>query len=165
MIDRETHLSPHFTLDELLPQGLAELPGDVRERLTSLCVLLEAIRFHFGLPIIVHDAYRLPEHNAVIGGVHESDHLTGRAADFHVTAGGGFTWEQNTVAAFRFLRDQMAGRFGQIILEDHREHLNKPGKLWVHVALPTERHPGHDDLAAVLLSTIPGQYTPAIHST
>ena len=162
-MNRDAHLTPHFTFGEMVPEGVEEIPDTVRANLTVLCVLLEAVRFHFGLPIVVHDAYRLPEHNAAVGGVPESDHLTGRAADFHVAGGGGASWEQNTVAAFRLLRDEFQGRFGQIILEDHREHSGEPGKLWLHVSIPSAKHSGWDDPASVLLSTEPGRYVPASH--
>lgn len=157
-----TRLSEHFTLDELVPTGTAEsaVPMDVAFHLAKLATtLLEPVRGRFGLPVRVHSGWRPPARNAAAGGVKASDHLTGRAADFHVVDGNGQTWEANTIAAFEYLRTDMAGAFGQLILEDHRVFLANPGKLWVHVAIPSPKHPGDGtDPNAVLLSSRPGHY-------
>jgi uncharacterized protein YcbK (DUF882 family) len=45
---------------------------------------LEALRLEVGLPIVVDDAYRCPVHNAAVGGVPDSQHVQGIAADIHV---------------------------------------------------------------------------------
>lgn len=158
MIDRMRKISPHFSLGEMLPPELDSVPDEVVENLTHLAMLLEAVRWHFGVPVVVHDAYRPAGHNVSVGGVPTSDHLTGRAGDFHVAASAGRTWEENTVAAFDFIRRDLAGRFGQAILEDHRKHYGQPGKLWVHLSVPSPKHSGTGDAAAVLVSRAPDHY-------
>ena len=152
------NLSPHFMLEELVPED-AVVPAEVLTNLTSLCTtLLEPIRQAAGLPVVVHDAYRPAGHNTAVGGVPTSDHLTGRAADFHVAASPKASWEENTLAAFEYVRANMRGAFGQLILEDHRKALSDPMKLWVHVSTPSPKHPGANDPDAVLLSKAPMQY-------
>ena len=47
----------------------------------ELIVRLNAIRSRFGKPIIVNSAYRSPEHNKAVGGVSNSQHVLGTAAD------------------------------------------------------------------------------------
>lgn len=47
----------------------------------ELIVRLNAIRSRFGKPIIVNSGYRSPEHNAKVGGVANSQHVLGTAAD------------------------------------------------------------------------------------
>ncbi len=47
----------------------------------ELIVRLNAIRSRFGKPIIVNSGYRSPEHNANVGGVKNSTHIQGIAAD------------------------------------------------------------------------------------
>lgn len=47
----------------------------------ELIVMLNAIRSRFGKPIIVNSGYRSPEHNAAVGGVPNSQHVLGTAAD------------------------------------------------------------------------------------
>ena len=46
--------------------------------------ILEAVRRHFGRPVIVTSAARCREHNASVGGAPQSQHLYGRAADIKV---------------------------------------------------------------------------------
>ena len=47
----------------------------------ELIVRLNAIRSRFGKPIIINSGYRSPEHNAKVGGVANSQHVLGTAAD------------------------------------------------------------------------------------
>ena len=51
------------------------------ENLVHLAHLLEDIRNDFGAPIVVTSAYRTPLVNHEVGGVANSYHLQGRAAD------------------------------------------------------------------------------------
>lgn len=50
----------------------------------TLVVLLQAIREHFGRAVVITSGYRTAAHNAAVGGSKSSQHLLGRAADFHV---------------------------------------------------------------------------------
>ena len=50
----------------------------------DLVSVLQKIRTHFGKPITITSAYRTPTHNAKIGGVSDSRHLFGIAADIKV---------------------------------------------------------------------------------
>lgn len=43
--------------------------------------LLDSIREEFGKPVLVNCGYRSPEHNAKVGGVKNSFHVQGLAAD------------------------------------------------------------------------------------
>lgn len=47
----------------------------------ELVNVLDWIRDKYGKPIILNSAYRCATHNAAIGGVPESAHVTGEAAD------------------------------------------------------------------------------------
>jgi hypothetical protein len=127
--------------------------------------VLEPARVGLGVPIIVTSGYRPPAKNAAVGGVAQSDHQTGKAADLQARTGAGMTWEQNTIRLAAWIRDHRAGHYGQLILEDHREHYrlsggqNWRGKLWLHVSLPTVKHPGDKhDLNRMLVSFAPRSY-------
>lgn len=49
-----------------------------------LVMVLQSIRSHFGVPVIIHSAYRTPEYNAKVGGAAHSQHCYGTAADIVV---------------------------------------------------------------------------------
>ena len=46
---------------------------------------LDAIRAHFNAPVIINSGLRCKEHNSAVGGVYNSWHMIGRAADFVVS--------------------------------------------------------------------------------
>lgn len=159
-----TKVSSHFNLEEFLPDGqpIGKVPVGVALNIRSLALdILEPVRVHFGVPVLIHDGWRPPLKNVEVGGVATSDHLSGAASDFHVSATpNGATWEENTISAFDWLRTGGLP-FGQLILEDHRSHLADPGKLWVHVSLRTLKHSGSKtDLSQILVSYAPGHYAP-----
>jgi len=158
----QTYLTPHFALEEFLTGNLEprHVPEDVLANLTQLCAdVLEPVRSHFGMALHIHSGWRPSVHNASIGGAKDSDHTTGRAADFHIGDGNGAPWDANTIAAFHWIRASLDGAYGQIILEDHRAHLGAPGKLWVHVAVPGPKHSGSiADINRVLVSHAPKRY-------
>ena len=51
---------------------------------SELLVMLEAIREHFGKPVVISSACRCPAHNEAVGGAPNSQHKLGRAADIVV---------------------------------------------------------------------------------
>ena len=51
---------------------------------TELLSILEAIRAHFGKPVVITSGCRCPEHNEAVGGSANSQHKLGRAADIVV---------------------------------------------------------------------------------
>ena len=50
----------------------------------ALVALLQKIRDHFGVPVTINSAYRCPVHNQNVGGVPNSRHVKGQAADIVV---------------------------------------------------------------------------------
>lgn len=50
----------------------------------ELVSVLQNIRAHFGKPVTITSAYRTPAHNKKVGGVADSMHLYGAAADITV---------------------------------------------------------------------------------
>ena len=51
---------------------------------TELIKVMQEIRDHFNKPVDIHCGHRCIEHNANVGGVSTSQHLSGRACDFHI---------------------------------------------------------------------------------
>lgn len=78
----DTHYSEHFSRQELDCHCGCTTPPAVAENLHQTAYLLEELR-HFagGYPITVDCGYRCPTHNATVGGVPDSQHILGKAAD------------------------------------------------------------------------------------
>lgn len=78
--DGDLQLSPHFRLAEFASRDGADkvLVDD------DLVSLLEQIREAAGGAVTINSAYRSPAHNAAVGGVSNSQHVYGRAADIVV---------------------------------------------------------------------------------
>ena len=79
----------YFTRDEAFigcPCG--KCGGFPVEPTETLIRAADAVREHFGAPLIPTSTVRCPEHNAVVGGVKTSRHLAGRAMDFYVKGHG-----------------------------------------------------------------------------
>lgn len=81
-------LSSHFTLDEMCATSYPEYQDDevstyIVENLRKLSVqVLEPLRTHLGSkPLKISSGYRSMKLNEVVGGVFNSAHLDGRAAD------------------------------------------------------------------------------------
>ena len=71
------HLSPHFTVKEFAcSDGTDEVKVD-----SALIDYLQQIRAHFGKPVRITSGYRSPAYNAKVGGVKNSYHMKGMAAD------------------------------------------------------------------------------------
>jgi zinc D-Ala-D-Ala carboxypeptidase len=72
-------ISQHFSAAELACHHCGE-----NECNPSLVDALEALRAIVGVPIAVDDAYRCATHNAAVGGVKNSEHELGLAADIRI---------------------------------------------------------------------------------
>ena len=119
-------MGKYFTIDELCRSGTADRLGiknvpsaDVKEKLEVLInELLDPVREAWGKPIRVNSGYRCPQLNKAVGGVANSQHLKGEAAD--ITTGS--TWENK--ALFELIRKKY--EFDQLIDESRF--------TWVHVS-------------------------------
>jgi uncharacterized protein YcbK (DUF882 family) len=72
-------LSEHFSKADLACRCCGQLKIE-----SGLIDALEQLRTLAGQPIIVHDAYRCPAHNHAVGGVTDSEHTRGMAADINI---------------------------------------------------------------------------------
>lgn len=117
----------YFTLDELTrsavatARGIPNIPGEnEREALEVLTLaLLDPLREIWGSPIYVNSGYRSPALNKAVGGVANSQHMKGQAAD--ITTG-------NTAGnrkLFALIRD---GGF------DFDQLIDEADGTWIHVS-------------------------------
>ena len=79
----------YFTIKEMTKSRTAELycmdntPTEgVIENLKKVMYILDIVRAHIGKPILVNSGYRCKRLNEMVGGVQESMHTKGLAADF-----------------------------------------------------------------------------------
>ena len=81
-------LSKNFTLEEMVATSHRKLQDTptlgIVQNLQKLCVLvLQPLRDILGAPVYINSGYRSKRLNARVGGVPNSRHLQGRAADIH----------------------------------------------------------------------------------
>ena len=81
-------LSKNFTLEEMVATSHPRLQDTPRlaviQNLQRLCVLvLQPLRDTLGAPVYINSGYRSERLNARVGGVLNSRHLQGKAADIH----------------------------------------------------------------------------------
>lgn len=91
-IANDERLSANFSLGEMIRsetaarRGIRNTPGPAEiASLRLLCEqVLQPVRDHYDLPVIVTSGYRSPRLNTAIGGSATSQHCKGEAADFTV---------------------------------------------------------------------------------
>jgi putative chitinase len=112
-------LSEHFSLGEFTHSSKAISMGVENNpepehliNLRNLAQQMELVRALFGKPIEVTSGYRNPVVNAAVGGVPDSDHALGHAADFHVDG-------IADLDAAKKIRDSKL-KFDQLIYEKNR---------------------------------------------
>jgi zinc D-Ala-D-Ala carboxypeptidase len=121
-------LSKDFTLDEFVISQAAARIGFSNEptplivdELSRLCItVLQPLRNALGMPIIISSGYRSPQLNSAIGGVMNSAHLYGRAADI-IVPGMAPRHVCRRIVSMGLPFDQLIEEFG----------------AWTHVATPT----------------------------
>lgn len=124
-------LSAHFSLSEFTTsqtatrRGIANTPSAAEtERLRVLCEqILEPIRAHFDVPVVISSGFRSAALNRAVGGSSRSQHSKGEAADFTVA-------HYTVTEIFNWLAFTSGLEFDQLIHEY--------GK-WIHISYTTRR--------------------------
>lgn len=88
-------LAPNFMAGEFRCKHCGKLPPKGMK--TLLIVLLQLLRNKVGKPLVILSGYRCPTYNKIVGGVANSQHILGTAADIRVPAG--ITLDQLAAAA------------------------------------------------------------------
>ena len=125
-----TRISKNFTLGEFISsdtakaKGISNIPST--QQVANLCALvhyvLQPLRDAMGQEIKIGSGYRCPKLNAAVGGVSNSQHLNGEAADLCIDGDKlkGKRW-------FDWIKAHVV--FDQLIMEH-----NAKGSYWVHVS-------------------------------
>jgi len=131
---RAKKISQHFSVKEFERSRTADRLG-IRNQMTTTCLqnarqlcehVLEPVRTHFGVPIIISSGYRCPALNNAVGGAPSSQHMKGEAADFKIRA-------QNIKLydIYLWMVDNLS--FDQLIWEV------RPNSKWIHVSYKNEK--------------------------
>ena len=132
----------NFVVGEFQCKCCGDLPENARSNEVALVDnLLDQVRDVFGHEIKVNSGYRCPRHNAKVGGVKNSQHLTGEAADICAETRGYRNITDWKMANQDIVRAILkVGRFDQLILENVGEKDLLP--TWVHVSFSRKGHRG-----------------------
>ena len=126
-----TNVTMHFTIEELYASATAKAKGidnkpGVQQMINLVYLtayVLEPLRVAMKEPIKISSGYRSQALNRAVGGVSNSQHMTGQAADLCIDGDiqKGRRW-------FNYIKDHLP--FDQLIWE----HNPKTGSWWVHVS-------------------------------
>lgn len=127
MAKEKLMLSEHFSMDELTFSAKAKAMGIVNcpssceiDNLRFLCrEVLEPARRVLGEPIHITSGYRCLALNSAVGGVSQSYHVRGLAADIHI---------ESDAHASRLADALNAQPYCDLILVEHAQ-----GASWLHV--------------------------------
>ena len=125
-----TPVTMHFTIEELCASSTAKAKGISNvpntQQIVNLTYLasyvLEPLRKAMGEPIKIGSGFRCQELNKAVGGVSNSQHMKGQAADLCIDGDikKGRKW-------FDYIKNHLP--FDQLIMEH-----NDKGTYWVHVS-------------------------------
>jgi len=101
-------LSKNFTQKEFNSKDGSSMPDDVLKNIELLSEQLQIIRDYTGKSITINSGYRSPEHNASIGGVSNSQHVLGKAADIVIDG----MKPSDTYALIEYLNDKGVIKIG-----------------------------------------------------
>ena len=126
-----TPVTMHFTIEELYASKTAKAKGinnkpSVQQMINLVYLaafVLEPLRVAMNEPIKIGSGFRSKELNKAVGGVQNSQHMKGQAADLCIDGDRkkGRKW-------FEYIRDHLP--FDQLIWEKN----TKTGSEWVHVS-------------------------------
>lgn len=120
-------LTENFTISELIYSYTAQVnkidnrPSvQVIENLKALCEnILQPLRDHFACHIIITSGFRSPKLNKKIGGVANSQHIEGKAADFIIPA-------VDLKTVFKWIKNNLV--YDQLLYEYNSKD------VWIHVS-------------------------------
>ena len=138
-LNKQAHLSEHFTLGELCKTSAKTQDGNIPshvhiENLKRLCGWLEMLRSEWNKrygegndPIMINSGYRSPAVNKAVGGVPTSNHLTGCAADIKVS---GIEQLIRYATILLDISDESQEDFDELLIER-----SPKGTFWLHFAV------------------------------
>ena len=131
-LNSNAKLSEHFSLGEFTRSSshpeVYNIPShEAIANLKRLCTWLEELRARYNAAIRINSGYRSPQLNRAIGGVSNSNHLTGCAVDIRVE-----NMEQliRYAAILLDISNDTKQEFDELLIEKNRH-----GAIWLHFAV------------------------------
>ena len=139
MVNENMRLTNNFSLEEFERSDTAKrlgidnhVPQFAVERLRTLCEkVLQPVRDHFGVPVIITSGYRCPDLNDAVKGATSSQHMKGEAADFKIKVDN--TKGVKLYDLYLWMVDNLS--FDQLIWEVRDGGRRK----WIHVSYKNEK--------------------------
>ncbi|HWI85701.1 MAG TPA: D-Ala-D-Ala carboxypeptidase family metallohydrolase [Sphingomonas sp.] len=155
-------LSRHFSRTEFehsdtaVARGIANvMPEALLPAARAVCErLLEPIRDHFGVPLILNSGYRSRALNRALGSKDSSQHRRAEAADIEMPGG------PSNAALAAWIADSGLP-FDQLILESY--HHGQPRSGWVHISHAFDR-PQRGQVLTMTLAPHGAAYTAGLHA-
>lgn len=123
-----TYISKNFTLEELCYTSCGKPNFPDEQAICNLCYgvnnILQPLRYLLGKPIKVNSGFRSLAVNKAVGGVGNSQHLYGEAADIHIDS-------CDMDKAMFFLRDNI---YCDQVLQ---------GRTFIHISWSIKKPPRH----------------------
>ena len=140
------NLTAHFTLEEMTKSNYAEknnisnTPSQMAiDNLMMLCVLiLEPLRSALGKPIKINSGFRCKQLNSAVGGVPDSHHLQGLAADID------FKDEKTLKQMLQILKSNT--HLDRALVERSKS------SKWLHVQLPLKGRPPRHRITSIYVT-------------
>ena len=131
-LNANAKLSEHFSLGEFTKSNshpeVYNIPShEAIANMKRLCQWLEVLRKRYNAPIIINSGYRSPQLNRKIGGVANSNHLTGCAVDIRVS---GMEQLIRYAAILLDYAEESHQDFDELLIEK-----NRYGAIWLHFAV------------------------------
>ena len=131
-LNSNAKLSEHFTLGEFTKSNshpeVYNIPShEAIANMKRLCQWLEVLRERAGTPIRINSGYRSPQLKRKIGGVANSNHLTGCAVDIRVS---GMEQLIRYAAILLDYAEESHQDFDELLIEK-----NRYGAIWLHFAV------------------------------
>jgi hypothetical protein len=131
-LNSNAKLSEHFSLGEFTKSNshpeVYNIPShEAIANMKRLCQWLEVLRERAGTPIRINSGYRSPQLNRKIGGVANSNHLTGCAVDIRVS---GMEQLIRYAAILLDYAEESHQDFDELLIEK-----NRYGAIWLHFAV------------------------------
>lgn len=125
-------MAKYFKVAEMLKSETAEKnqinntpSAEVEQNIEELLGVIDGLREHYGKPIKITSGYRCAELNRLVGGVSDSAHIIGYAADLQPVQG---SFEEFKASVLEWL-DKSGVKFDQCIIERNKN------TQWVHFGL------------------------------